>query len=99
MGPALLAVEPPRAGERTMLDTENVPQSIAVPEPFSLSWPGHGRLDPHGFRLDDQVVRGQFSAHCPQARIHNVDSDDDPLRLDEGEQAWSVTLGVDGPGR
>ena len=40
MGPALLAVEPLRAGERTMLDTENVLQSIAVPEPFSLELAG-----------------------------------------------------------
>ena len=39
--------------------------------------------------LDDQVVRGQLSAHYPQARIRNVDPGDDPLRLGEGEQAWS----------
>ena len=56
-------------------------------------------LTPMARCLDDWVLRGQLSAHCPQARIHKVDSDDDPLRLDEGEQAWSVTLGVDGPGR
>ena len=47
--------------------------------------------------LDAQVVRGQLSAHYPQARIQQVGPDDDPLRLEEGEQAWSVTLQADGP--
>ena len=47
--------------------------------------------------LDDQVVRGQLSAHYPQARIQKVEPDDDPLRTGEGEQAWSVTLRADGP--
>ena len=47
--------------------------------------------------LDAQVVRGQLSAHYPQARIQQVGPDDDPLRLEEGEQAWSVTLRADGP--
>ena len=47
--------------------------------------------------LDDEVVRGQLSAHYPQARIQQVGPDDDPLRLEEGEQAWSMTLRADGP--
>ena len=47
--------------------------------------------------LDDEVVRGQLSAHYPQARIRKVDPGDDPLRLGEGEQAWSMTLRADGP--
>ena len=37
--PVLLAVTPPRTGERTLLGVENLLQSIAVPEPFS---PGTG---------------------------------------------------------
>ena len=45
-------------------------QSIAVPEPFSLELAG----DMDGVTLmarclDDRVVRGQLSAHYPQARI------------------------------
>ena len=72
--------------------------SIAVPEPFSLELAG----DMDGVTLmarclDDQVVRGQISAHYPQARIRKVDPGDDPLRLGEGEQAWSITLRADGP--
>ena len=47
--------------------------------------------------LDDEVVRGQLSAHYPQARIQKVDPEDDPLRLGEGERAWSMTLRADGP--
>ena len=97
-GPVLLAVTPPRTGERTLLGVENLLQSIAVPEPFSLALAG----DMDGVTLmarclDAQVVRGQLSAHYPQARIQQVGTDDDPLRLEEGEQAWSITLRADGP--
>ena len=96
--PVLLAVTPPRTGERTLLGVENMLQSIAVPEPFSLEMAG----DVDGVTLmvrclDDQVVRGQISAHYPQVRIHQVLLENDPLRLDEGEQAWSMTLRADGP--
>ena len=96
--PVLLAVTPPRAGERTLLGVENLLQSIAVPEPFSLEL----AADMDGVTLmarclDAAVVRGQLSAHYPQARIRKVDPEDDPLRLEEGEQAWSMTLRADGP--
>ena len=96
--PVLLAVTPPRTGERTLLGVENLLQSIAVPEPFSLELAG----DAEGVTLltrclDDQVVRGQIAAHYPQARIHDVELEDDPLRVDKGEQAWGMTLRVDGP--
>ena len=97
-GPVLLAVTPPRAGERTLLGVENLLQSIAVPEPFSLELAG----DMDGVTLmarclDDKVVRGQLTAHYPQARIQKVDPGDDPLRLEEGEKAWAVTLRADAP--
>ena len=96
--PVLLAVTPPRAGERTLLGVENMLGSIAVPEPFSLEL----AADMDGVTLlarclDDEVVRGQLSAHYPQARIQKVEPDDDPLRLDEGERAWGMTLRADGP--
>ena len=96
--PVLLAVTPPRTGERTMLGVENMLQSIAVPEPFSLELAG----DADGVTLmarclDDQVVRGQIAAHYPQARIQKVDPEEAPLRLDEGEQAWGMMLRADGP--
>ena len=96
--PVLLAVTPPRAGERTLLGVENLLQSIAVPEPFSLELAG----DMDGVTLmarclDDRVVRGQLTAHYPQARIRKVEPGDDPLRLGEGEKAWSVTLRADAP--
>ena len=98
-GPVLLAVTPPRAGERTLLGVENLLQSIAVPEPFSLELAG----DMDGAILmarclDGEVVRGQLSAHYPQAGVHDLTEDEDPLRFDEGsEQAWSMTLRADGP--
>ena len=96
--PLLLAVTPPRTGERTLLGVENLLQSIAVPEPFSLELAG----DANGVTLmarclDRQVVQGQLAAHYPQARIREVPPGDDPLRLDPGEQAWGLTLRSGGP--
>ena len=96
--PVLLAVKPPRSGERTLLGVENMLQSIAVPEPFSLELAG----DVDGVTLlarclDDRVVRGQIAAHYPQARINVIPPGEDPLRLEDGEQAWAVTLRADGP--
>ena len=96
--PVLLAVTPPSTGERTLLGVENMLQAIAVPEPFSLELAG----DVDGVTLmarclDEQVVRQQISTHYPQARIHEVTPEDDPLRLDEDERAWSMTLRASGP--
>ena len=96
--PVLLAVTPPRAGERTLLGVENLLGSIAVPEPFSLELAG----DADGVTLlarclQDRVVRGQIAARYPQAQIQRIPDEDDPLNLDEGEQAWSMTLRADGP--
>ena len=97
--PALLAVTPPRTGERTLLGVENLLQSIAVPEPFSLELAG----DMDGVNLlarcqDDRVVRSQLAAHYPQARIRQVPVDDDPIFVHAGEQAWGLTLRVRRPG-
>ena len=83
--PALLAVTPPRTGERTLLGVENLLGSIAVPEPFSLELAG----DPDGVTLlarcqDEAVVKGQLSSHYPQARIHEVPPEEDPLNRGSG---------------
>ena len=96
--PVLLAVTPHRTGERTLLGVENLLQSIAVPEPFSLEMAG----DIDGVTLlarcqDGQVVRQQLSAHYPQARIRQVPPEDDPMRVDAGQQAWGLTLRSCGP--
>ena len=96
--PVLLAVTPPRTGERTLLGVENLLGSIAVPEAFSLELAG----DADGVTLmarcqEGQVIRGQIASHYPQARIREVAQEDDPLRLEDGEQAWSMTLRSAGP--
>ncbi len=96
--PVLLAVTPPRTGERTLLGVENLLQSIAVPEPFSLELVGSADgVSLMGRCFDDQVVRGQIAAHYPQARIQEVHPGEDALWVREGEQAWSVTLRADAP--
>ncbi|MYC38948.1 MAG: hypothetical protein F4X66_18865 [Chloroflexi bacterium] len=96
--PVLLAVTPPRTGERTLLGVENLLQSVAVPEPFSLELAG----DSGGVTLmvrcqDDRVVRSQVSAHYPQARIRQVPPEKDPLSVADDERAGTITLRVDGP--
>ena len=65
--PALLAVTPPRTGERTLLGVENLLQSIAVPEPFSLELAG----DANGVTLmarclDRQVVQDSWPPTTPR---------------------------------
>ena len=94
----LLEVTPPRSGERTLLGVENLLAAIAVPEPFALELAG----DADGVTLmarclDQQAVRNQLAAHYPQAVIDDLPPMDDPLRLREGEQAWSLTLRSSGP--
>ena len=96
--PVLLTVTPPRTGERTLLGVENLLASIAVPEAFSLELAG----DASGVALyarcrDGRVFRDQLSAHYPQARVAEVLPEGDPLRLDEGERAWTVSLRSAGP--
>ena len=96
--PVLLAVTPPRTGERTLLGVENLLRTIAVPEPFSLELAG----DADGVTLmarcqDKEVVQGQIATHYPQARIAEVVPEEDPLRLAEDEEAWGMTLSVKGP--
>ena len=96
--PVLLAITPPRSGERTLLGVENLLASIAVSEPFSLELAGDaGGVTLLARCLDDQVVRGQIAARYPQARITTVAPDDDPLRLAEGESSWGMTLRASGP--
>ena len=89
---------PPRTGERTLLGVENLLQSVAVPEPFSLELAGTADGVTLMVRcLNDQVVRQQLAAHYPQARIRQVPPEGDPLVVAEDEQAASLTLRVDGP--
>ena len=96
--PVLLAVTPPRTGERTLLGVENFLQSIAIPEPFSLELTGDGDGVTVLVRCrDGEVVREQITAHYPQARIEELSPEEDPLHLAEGEQAWGLTLASTGP--
>ena len=94
----LMAIAPPRSGERTMLGVVNLVESIAIPEPFSLEIAG----DADGVTLlarcrEGSFVRQQVGVFYPQARVNEVSPEDDPLRLAEGEQAWSMDLRLRGP--
>lgn len=96
--PALLEATPSRTGERTLLGVENLLQSIAAPEPFALELAGQTS----GVSLlarcsGDDLVRAQIAAHYPQARVRELEAAEDPLRLGEDEQAWSITLRPSGP--
>lgn len=97
-GPALLAVTPPRTGQRTLLGVENLLGSIAAPEPFALELAADERSIGLYVRCaGDQIVRGQVGVHYPQARIRDVSAERDYMRLAEGEQAWSLVLRTSGP--
>ena len=95
--PILLSVRPPRTGEMTLLGLENLLQSIAVPEPFSLEMAS----DADGVIFlvrcfNESVVWHQLAAHYPQARIEMVPPHRDPTLVREGEEAWTVDLTVEG---
>ena len=94
----LFALTPPRKGKRSMVGVENMLGSIAVPEPFSLEIAG----DPGGVTVmarcrEGSVVKQQLGAHYPQGSIQELAPEEDPLRLSEGEQAWSREVHVKGP--
>ncbi len=96
--PVILAITPPQSGERTLLGVENLLQSIAFPEPFSLELVG----DEDGMRLlircyDAQSVAAQFAAHYPQARISRLDPADDPMLVRDDQEAWTTSLRSSGP--
>ena len=93
-----LDITPQRTGERNLLSAENMLGSIAVPEPFCLEIVG----DAAGVTLlarchDGSFVKQQVGVNYPQARVNEVPPEDDPLRLAEGEQAWSMDLRLRGP--
>ena len=97
-GPALLAVTPPRTGQRTLLGVENLLGSIAAPEPFALELAADERSIGLFVRCaGDQIVRGQVGVHYPQARVRDVPAERDYMRLAEDEQAWSLVLRASGP--
>ena len=94
----LVAVTPERTGDHSLSGVESLLNSIAVPEPFSLELAG----DPAGVTLltrcrDGSFVKQRVGAFYPQARINQVPPESDPLRLAEGEQAWSMNLRLRGP--
>ena len=94
----LIRVTSERTGERSLSGVETFLSSIAVPEPFSLEMAG----DSAGVTLlarcrEGSFVKQQLGAFYPQARVNEVPPEDDPLRLAEGEQAWSMNLRLRGP--
>ena len=95
---SLLTVTPPRSGERTLVGVENMLQAIASPEPFSLEV----AADADGAALmvrcpAAEIVRGQLSAHYPQAIVEEIGPEGDPLRSRAGETVRSVSLRSSGP--
>ena len=89
----LLTITPPRTGERTLLGIENLLQSFAVEEAFSLEISGTADGAAFLVRTRSPVVfRQQLAIHYPQARIEAVPDEEDPMRPGEGEQAFTKVL-------
>ena len=84
--PVLLAVTPPRTGERTLLGVENLLGSIAVPEPFSLELAG----DMDGVTLMARCLDKRGGAGpdlrptTPRPASTRCRRDEDPLRTGRG---------------
>ena len=76
----LLTITPPRTGERTLLGIENLFQSFAVEEAFSLEI--SGTVDGASFLVRTRspgVFRQQLAIHYPQARIRGrAATEEDP---------------------
>ncbi len=92
----VLSLTPSRTGVRTVLGVENMVASLR--DPFTLETVGDA--DGVGLQVrcrERSLVKQQLQAHHPQALIEEVAAEDDPLRLKEGERAWSMRLQVDGP--
>ena len=94
----VLSITAPRTEERSLSGVENFLRSIGVPEPFSLEIVG----DSAGVALlarcrEGSFVRQQLGAHHRHAQVNELSPEDDPLRLAQGERAWSTTLCLQGP--
>ena len=46
---------------------------------------------------EGSFVKQQLGVHYPQARVSDVSSEDDQLRLADGEQSWAMNLRLQGP--
>ncbi len=94
----VLSVTASRTEERSLSGVENFLRAVGAPEPFALEIVG----DAAGVSLlvrcrEGSYVRQQLDAHYRHAQVDEVSPDDDPLRLNEGEKAWSATLRLQGP--
>ena len=94
----LLSVIASRTEERSLSGVETFLRSVGAPEPFSLEIVG----DAAGVSLlarcrEGSYVRQQLGAHHRHAQTSEVAPQDDPLRLADGERAWSTILHMQGP--
>ena len=94
----VLSVTASRTEERSLSGVENFLRAVGAPEPFALEIVG----DAAGVSLlvrcrEGSYVRQQLDAHYRHAQVDEVSPEDDPLRLGEGERAWSTALRLQGP--
>ena len=94
----VLSVTASRTEERSLSGVETFLRSVGAPGPFSLEIAG----DASGVSLlarcrEGSFVRQQLGAHHRHAQVNEISPEDAPLRLAEGERAWSTTLRIQGP--
>ena len=94
----VLSVIASRTEERSLSGVETFLRSVGAPEPFTLELVG----DAAGVSLlarcrEGSYVKQQLGAHHRHAQTNEVSPEDDPLRLADGERAWSTTLHLQGP--
>ena len=95
----LMAVTPPRTGERTLLGVENLLGSVAVPEPFSLEIAG----DSSGVTLLTRCREASFVPPAAGSPLSPGQGERGPCRGRSakaqrgGSRAWSMDLRLKGP--
>ena len=93
----LLRVNPPRAGEQSLLSFENVLESLGEGHIFSLEILSDGGDTSLMVRTvyPERVVQ-QFESHYPGCSVEQLDASEDPLKMREGRSGWRHILKPDG---
>ena len=93
----LLRVNPPRAGEQSLLSFENVLESLGEGHIFSLEiLSGGGDTSLMVRTVYPERVVQQFESHYPGCSVEQLDASEDPLKMREGRSGWRHVLKPDG---
>ena len=97
-GSELIEIFPGRVNGSTVVGVENALSAMPKGNPFSLEIVGEKNATRFLARHSpESPMEAQLAAHFPQARIRNVPDEEDPLAIEEDEEAYTTVLRVGGP--